>query len=250
MSRTPSTATLTQSRPLFPTGSSQPATRSFCGPTCGDRPPRKIEPPVPAPPEEPIEADLLSSPAESSSSSSSSDSEPVREPVRRSHILKRPPRLPAQKSPLGPVDDGGEPSGGADNDGDEDAFLPFARPASRTTTTTTTPQDPSATIRETMEQSEPASNRTKPSSTAAGKHPTQAPPAVESSANSASSAGSTVPQNEQPRKSARPPGPLSPRHGVELARLSPRYRGKGKDGSDGTPSMGSSFSDLDGELAW
>lgn len=38
-----------------------------------------------------------------------------------------------------------------------------------------------------------------------------------------------------------PSGALSPRHRAELARLSPRRR----EGSEGTPSMGSSFSDLD-----
>lgn len=40
-------------------------------------------------------------------------------------------------------------------------------------------------------------------------------------------------------------GPLSPRRTAELAGRSP---GKGREGSDGTPSMGSSFSDLDGEF--
>jgi len=40
------------------------------------------------------------------------------------------------------------------------------------------------------------------------------------------------------------PGPLSPRRTAELAGRSP---GKGREGSEGSPSMGSSFSDLDGE---
>ena len=41
---------------------------------------------------------------------------------------------------------------------------------------------------------------------------------------------------------------LSPRHRAELARLNPRRSGTQGEGSDGgTPSMGSSFSDLDGE---
>ncbi|KAF6795462.1 autophagy-related protein [Colletotrichum sojae] len=45
----------------------------------------------------------------------------------------------------------------------------------------------------------------------------------------------------------RPQGPLSPRRPAELAGRSPSSKGKGysRDGSDGTPSMGSSFSDLD-----
>jgi hypothetical protein len=53
------------------------------------------------------------------------------------------------------------------------------------------------------------------------------------------------------RRSGVPPGPLSPRRAAELAGRSASGKGsKGKgysrEGSDGTPSMGSSFSDLDG----
>jgi hypothetical protein len=41
--------------------------------------------------------------------------------------------------------------------------------------------------------------------------------------------------------------PLSPRRPAELARLSPRRsNASGRDTNDDTPSMGSSFSDLDG----
>lgn len=43
-------------------------------------------------------------------------------------------------------------------------------------------------------------------------------------------------------------GPLSPRRHEELAGRSPGLKGKGRQDSDGTPSMGSSFSDLDGML--
>lgn len=42
-------------------------------------------------------------------------------------------------------------------------------------------------------------------------------------------------------------GALSPRHRAELARLSP---GMKREGSEGTPSMGSSFSDLDGKCTF
>ena len=45
---------------------------------------------------------------------------------------------------------------------------------------------------------------------------------------------------------ARRPGPLSPRRTAELARLNSRQR-RPRSGSEGTPSMGSSFSDLDGK---
>jgi hypothetical protein len=47
-------------------------------------------------------------------------------------------------------------------------------------------------------------------------------------------------------------GALSPRHRAELKRLSPRGPGAGgaAEGSEGTPSMGSSFSDLDGQFSF
>lgn len=50
-----------------------------------------------------------------------------------------------------------------------------------------------------------------------------------------------------PRHSAerKGPGPLSPRRTAELAGKSPSGKAS-REGSDGTPSMGSSFSDLDG----
>ena len=44
-------------------------------------------------------------------------------------------------------------------------------------------------------------------------------------------------------------GPLSPRRTAELAGRSPGLKGKGRQDSDGTPSMGSSFSDLDGTVS-
>lgn len=51
----------------------------------------------------------------------------------------------------------------------------------------------------------------------------------------------------RPTGDKKPPGPLSPRRAAALAGRSPSgYKGKSREGSDGTPSMGSSFSDLDG----
>lgn len=84
------------------------------------------------------------------------------------------------------------------------------------------------------------------------------PPAPESLTSSASSAAAQISRPS----SARPPGPLSPRHRAELGRaLEHRHTRSGsatgsvtsgggqgkKEGSEGTPSMGSSFSDLDGK---
>ena len=57
---------------------------------------------------------------------------------------------------------------------------------------------------------------------------------------------------DKPDRSAeqRTPGPLSPRRTAELAGRSPGSKNKGysREGSDGTPSMGSSYSDLDGKF--
>jgi hypothetical protein len=68
-----------------------------------------------------------------------------------------------------------------------------------------------------------------------------------------SSASSATPATRRPEplhgtQRQRPTGPLSPRRTVELAGRSPGLKGKGRQDSDGTPSMGSSFSDLDGML--
>lgn len=64
-----------------------------------------------------------------------------------------------------------------------------------------------------------------------------------------SSSGSPV-AVQKPGKSqeSKLPGPLSPRRTAELAGRSPSGKGKASshEGSEGTPSMGSSFSDLDG----
>ncbi|TKA70082.1 hypothetical protein B0A49_06084 [Cryomyces minteri] len=124
----------------------------------------------------------------------------------------------ASKSPLGILSDG-------DDDDDAPSFLPFANLPKQTV------QDSSATLRTDSKASDKQS--------AHRPHPSKAPPVrnpqqVESSASSASS----NPQGQRQR----PPGALSPHHRAELAKLSPRHR---KEGSDGTPSMGSSFSDLD-----
>ncbi len=81
------------------------------------------------------------------------------------------------------------------------------------------------------------------------------PPTAHSSASSASSCHAATtpaadPNRRAPPQQQRPRGPLSPRRTTELSRRSPGQRGLGpgtRPGSDGTPSMGSSFSDLDGK---
>jgi hypothetical protein len=73
---------------------------------------------------------------------------------------------------------------------------------------------------------------------------------VQQSQTSDSSASSTTLGTKRPEPlqgtQRKPTGPLSPKRTMELAGRSPGMKGKGREGSDGTPSMGSSFSDLDG----
>ncbi|KAL1957367.1 hypothetical protein VTO42DRAFT_6047 [Malbranchea cinnamomea] len=70
------------------------------------------------------------------------------------------------------------------------------------------------------------------------------PTAVDTSTSSVSSGMVTSFHAPGRSQTAHQPGLLSPRRAAEMARLSPRQRGF-RNGSEGTPSMGSSFSDLD-----
>ncbi|KAI4197665.1 MAG: hypothetical protein LQ346_002947 [Caloplaca aetnensis] len=163
-------------------------------------------------------ASPFSKAADSSSSSSESEAAPS---LSRSRAYQRRPRHSSSKAPLGPLSDAEE------EDPESPPFLPFSDPRA---TKQPPPADPSATLR--------MANRGLP------ERPKIAPP-LNSSSSSAQS---------QPPTRARPPqhhpnkNPISPPRGgpnEPASALSPRQRRVVKDGSDGTPSMGSSFSDLD-----
>jgi hypothetical protein len=260
LSRTPSTTTVTQSRHFLPPSPRQPVQRSFR--TSNPPLPRKLDTaPLLATNET---TTSVSSPASSSSSdSSSSDSETAA--VKRSQMYRRPPPFnqhKIKKSVLSNVDDLENESS---DDEDSPTFLPFAKPS--TTAPPRTNEDPSATLRDVAAKAESRaataaaprekatadsfreSEQSSPGSPAyAGKGKGKAPALnrMESSASSTNSVPVSAAHGQKKRLDA-----LSPRHRAELARLSPRRRvtsGKGDPGSDGTPSMGSSFSDLDGKL--
>ncbi|KAL9017378.1 MAG: hypothetical protein Q9185_005318 [Variospora sp. 1 TL-2023] len=158
-----------------------------------------------------------SSKVDNSSSESESEAAP---PLSRSRAYQRRPRHPSSKVPLGPLSDADE------DDPDSPPFLPFSDPKA---TKQSLPADPSATLRMAKRS---LSEKVIP-----------APP-LNSSSSSAQS---------QPPKPTRPPqhpgnkNPISPPRipNEPASALSPRQRKVVKDGSDGTPSMGSSFSDLD-----
>ncbi|KAI0140200.1 hypothetical protein GGR57DRAFT_509483 [Xylariaceae sp. FL1272] len=155
-------------------------------------------------------------PAESSSaaSSSSSDDDDESSPAQ-SRIIRRPPQ-----------------NHGNDDDDDDDArpaFLPYRHQAEGSTSGQ---HDLSATLRG--------------SPRAAGKRLSKPSgrDRIHHSQTSDSSTGSTPLPNRAPDQ--RPGGPLSPRRTMELSGRSSNTKGKGYSrDSDDTPSMGSSFSDLD-----
>lgn len=116
-----------------------------------------------------------------------------------------------------------------DEEDDEPAFMPYKPQAEGSTGGQ---HDLSATLRGNLPRKLPKQH---------GK--------IHLSQTSDSSAGSAAPypRGHSGSKGA-PSGPLSPRRTMELAGRSPAGKGKGYSrDSDGTPSMGSSFSDLDGE---
>jgi hypothetical protein len=162
-----------------------------------------------------------SSEAAESSEPDSSDSEPA-----QSRLIRPPRRFTTQK--LGRSEDA---------DDDDDAFLPFSTPADAPPAH----QDPSATLRGDLRQL--------PRRTTGRKSSTGVAQQSQTSDSSASSTAQ-IQQNYRNLRQMRPTGPISPRRTLELAGRSPVNRGKGqgREGSDGTPSMGSSFSDLDGKF--
>ena len=158
----------------------------------------------------------------SSSSGSESEAAP---PLSRSRAYMRRPRHSNSKAPLGPLSDADE------DDANSPPFLPFSEPKPTLQSPVKTTNDPSATL------------RIAPLFPASSKLPTPAPPALTSSSSSAQS-------SQPPKKPTRPAygNTTSPPHhhsNEPASALSPRQRRVVKDGSEGTPSMGSSFSDLD-----
>lgn len=152
-----------------------------------------------------------------SSSSSSSDSETAA-PLTRSRAYMRRSRRSNSKPPLGPLSD-------ADEDPEDSApFLPFS---DAKVFTVTPPPDPGATLRIAPEKL--VSRQPIPGSLSKPEATT-----LSQTAHSSSSSAQSQPQSQNTRPAQTP-----------LSSLSPRQRRIAREGSEGTPSMGSSFSDLD-----
>ncbi|KAK3695499.1 hypothetical protein B0T22DRAFT_438486 [Podospora appendiculata] len=166
--------------------------------------------------------DILSpGPADSTSSASSSSSgSPV-----QSRIIRRPPRFQ-------PPD--GARSLAEDDDEAEPAFLPYK----------TTPHSASGSTGTDMGATLRGDARDFARRLPKNQHKDLIHQSQTSDDSSTGSAAMVPRRSTSDRK---PAGPLSPRRTAELAGRSPGGKGKGvsREGSDGTPSMGSSFSDLD-----
>lgn len=231
--------------------------------------------------------DSPSTPSSNSESSSSDDDRNERQPLRRSQIFKRPPRYQSRKSALSRVDDEDEDEEESlpfasrivqkshapqrktsQRNRQDDSGRSRPSQASRNTPSTGPSNKAKGKGREQAQfqlgdatnDKPPQVSRNPSSQKPNTTRPSQIrPPAPESLTSSASSAAAPT---SRPT-SARPLGPLSPRHRAELGRaLENRHvrstsatgsvnsgGGQGdKEGSEGTPGMGSSFSDLDGKI--
>lgn len=234
LSRTPSSATVTQSKV---TGASprQPLQHAMRGSSGSGRRPAALSNSA----ANPIRDEYYENAIEHEGRSGSGSEDEPPSALARSSIFRRPPVAKKPKQSLATL--GSEGDEEADDDDDSSGgYLPFAA-ASKADAS-----DQAATLRSSPKRQtvtdpvDPSSVSNRPKTS---REDSSATATTESSASSASSAkqrrasSDTASGNDQ-----RPPGPLSPRHRAQLASVSPRAR---KDGSEGTPSMGSSFSDLD-----
>ncbi|OOF90858.1 hypothetical protein ASPCADRAFT_211810 [Aspergillus carbonarius ITEM 5010] len=168
-------------------------------------------------------------PDDTTSSSSSSESESDDDKIGSRYGLRfRPPFGTFSTHRPGFRDD-------EEDDDESPAFIPEPSRTSHETSG----DDLNNTLR--MNTEDLARSHQRPSA-----HPSRPPMTTESSASSVSSGVPvTHPQSDRRRRMIHS-GPLSPRRQAELSHLSPRQSlALRREASDGTPSMGSSFSDLD-----
>lgn len=160
-------------------------------------------------------------PSKIEESNSSSSLESANEaPLSRSKAYTRRPRYSSAKAPLGPLSDADEDSG------DSPPFLPFSD-VKGTKKTVSPTGDPSATLR------------------ASPKPQTSQRPALNLSNKPQHLNASRTVHSSSSSAQSQPVSRESQGSRVPLSSLSPRQRRLAKEGSDGAPSMGSSFSDLD-----
>lgn len=244
LSRTPSTNTITQSRiyPPQPPIQNRPPRPALATVTSGKG--LGLPSSVSSPRAKSSESlDATSSDVAGSSSSSSSDSDSdLDNPAHRSQLFKRPPRF-RQQRPRELLSYDEREDEDHDPEGSATAPLPFARAhnASASRVDNSAHPAPSVTKRQ---------QHIRGSDTKRDQDSKSQPLDVSSSMTSSASDAPAPKASDRGGPSATGPGsgPLSPRHRAELAKLNDRRTGPRSKtgGSEGTPSMGSSFSDIDG----
>ncbi|KAI9776045.1 MAG: hypothetical protein M1839_000648 [Geoglossum umbratile] len=248
MSRTSSANTAIQSRPAAPQSPRQKTDRLRRKSSLNVEALRGSPEPLQSAPQQepqPLESPSTDTtePSEASSSDSDSDAPQL---ALKSQILRTPRFMGKGKARADPFADDED-----EDDEDSPAFLPFSQPSGESLPSTGShSQDPGATLRVGLQDPggfsapyhQPAENTPAESHGLYEKLPQTGASSATSS--SSSQAVSAAGGDGAPANNIRP-GMLSPRRTAELAGKSPRRRATGKEGSDGTPSMGSSFSDLD-----
>jgi hypothetical protein len=248
LSRTPSTNTITQSRANTQQAQPLPVRRqsirsnqrpNITSPKFDERYPLSAG----APPS-PLKESLDSPDSPNSASSSSSSLSDAGHAAHRSQLFKHPPRFKQQRPRELSIF---EESGGAQDievsDTHEIASLPFASAATRPTNTKNSYNIPFRGSIRSKEEVQKAPVILDKSVDRQSK-----PTAETNSSMTTSAAGSDVPVPNSAAEEIMSP---SANHRTELARLgSPRRKDtrSGREGSEGTPSMGSSFSDIDGKF--
>lgn len=235
LTRTPSTTTITQSRaqaqqlPTRTLSARSSQRPNLARPTRDDR---SISPGTATHTTQQETPDSPEFPASSSSSSSSlSDTD---HPAHRSQLFKRPPRF-QQKRPrdLAPFAEGDGMQEGDETGSQGNTMLPFASAARRA---------PGASRQSELEQTKQHVARQRGSATAK-----QNSAYSQATTETASSMTSSASASDAPATAKSPVSP-SFNHRAAMVNLgSPRAQAlRRKEGSEGTPSMGSSFSDIDG----
>ncbi|KAF2653966.1 hypothetical protein K491DRAFT_705525 [Lophiostoma macrostomum CBS 122681] len=234
LSRTPSTTTITQSRAQI---QQNPARTQFQRTARPNASSPKQAAPVPSSPREPsedVDGDSPEGTVLSSSSSESSESD-MDGPAHRSQLFKRPPRFQKPRTQDLSSYDEEEADEGEGTERSGNVSLPFARAHDAAATSGRHAKHASVDRNREFEPS--TAQRTNEASSK--RDQTAKSDVFDASSSLASSA------SDAPKPSGVRPGPLSPKHRAELSKLSPRRQGTKRDGSEGAPSMGSSFSDID-----
>ncbi|KAI7223892.1 hypothetical protein KC333_g11 [Hortaea werneckii] len=243
ISRTPSATTVTQSKQLAGSSDKQPFQRAFRTSSSSGR--RPAAPTRPSDTKQKDNRHALDH--DDSSDSKSEDEHPSRSQAFRRPTIGKKPALRTLSS-----------DGDGDGEEDEDSsngYLPFAATSSSKKDgkdeMTATLKDPLPRRQQHYAHSRPQTGQPA-GEKGRGKAPE--PPPTSSEEEPSSSAASSVAAQPRPSNVGttrdRPPGPISPTHRAQLASLSPQSRrdgGSEASPSEGGRSMGSSFSDLEGD---